>query len=66
MWFAIVGKRTGHGTTAFTRSPTLKPAPSKTSTWSSPTRIASRSSALAPVSSCSIQPVSLTWPPPAG
>ena len=41
MWFAIVGKRTDQGTTAFTRSPTAKPVPSKTSTWSSPTRIAS-------------------------
>ena len=66
MWFAIVGKRTVHGTTALTRSPSANPSPSKTSTWSSPARIASRSSAFAPVSRCSIQPVSLTWPPPAG
>ena len=25
MWFAIVGKRTAHGTTALTRSPLAKP-----------------------------------------
>ena len=66
MWFAIVGKRTAQGTTALTRSPAAKPSPSKTSTWSSPSRTASRSSARAPVSSCSIQPASVTWPPPAG
>ena len=29
MWFAIVGKRTVHGTTARTRSPAAKPSPSK-------------------------------------
>ena len=65
MWFAIVGKRTGHGTTAFTRSPAAKPPPSNSSTWSPSKRYASRSSARAP-SSFSIQPASVTWPPPAG
>ena len=40
MWFAIVGKRTLHGTSARTRLPAAKPEPRKTSTWSSPTRCA--------------------------
>ena len=62
MWFAIVGKRCDQGTTARTRSPTAKPSPWKVSTWSSPTRVARTRSARAPVSSCSIQPVSETWP----
>ena len=64
MWFAIVGKRTRQATTARTRSPTEKPEPLKVSTWSSPTRTARSSSARAPVSSCSMKPVSVTWPPP--
>ena len=29
VWFAIVGKRTPHGTTARTRSPSPKPSPRK-------------------------------------
>ena len=40
--------------------------PRKVSTWSSPTRTARSSSARAPVSSCSMKPVSVTWPPPSG
>ena len=64
MWFAMVGKRADHGTTAFTRSPTAKPSPSKSSTWSSPIRYAARSVATLP--SFSISPASVTWPPPSG
>ena len=55
MWLAIVGKRTLHGTTARTRIPAAKPSPSKVSTWSSSgSRVASTSSARAPVSSSSM------------
>ena len=35
MWFAIVGKRTLHGTTARTRSPAENPEPRSRSAWSS-------------------------------
>src|ERR671924_196581 len=66
VWLVIVGKRTSHGTTARTRSPAAKPLPWKTSTWSSPILYASASAARAPVSSCSMKPWSLTWPPPSG
>ena len=45
MWFAIVGNRTLHGTTALTRLPAENPSPRKTSTWSSPIRCAWTSSA---------------------
>ena len=65
MWFAIVGKRTRHGTTAFTRSPAAKPSPSKSSTWSSSIRYAARSTACEP-SSFTSSPASVTWPPPSG
>ena len=34
MWFAIVGKRTDHGTRARTRSPAENPEPRNTSAWS--------------------------------
>ena len=68
VWFAIVGNRTDQGTTARTRSPAAKPLsppPAKTSTWSSPVRWASSSVAIAPDSSWTSSPASVTWPPPA-
>ena len=37
MWFAMVGKRMLHGTTARTRSPAANPEPRKTSAWSART-----------------------------
>ena len=67
VWFAIVGKRTLHGTSARTRLPAAKPEPRKTSTWSSPTRCAcDELGARAGSPSSSITPWSETWPPPAG
>ena len=48
MWFAIVGKRTLHGTTAARGRP-RRSRSFEASAWSSPSRTASRSSALAPL-----------------
>ena len=63
MWFAIVGKRTFHGTSARTRSPSAKPEPRSRSAWSSPKRYASTSSArVSESSSSSTIPVSRHLP----
>ena len=67
MWFAIVGKRTAQGTTARTRIALGEAlALERQHLVVAGSRVAATSSARAPVSSCSMKPASVTWPPPSG